>query len=415
VFVGEPGAVLSGAKSIGSRFRPSSGRTWTATGQTQQNAQVTGRCESGAACRYAEDVYLDGRPLRRVLRRAEVRPGSFFFDYDDDVVVLGDSPGGRRVEAAVVTRAFEGWGGSARRVRITGLVVERFANEAQTGAINARADWVVDGNEVRFNHGIGIHGAKRVVGNRVHHNGQLGIGGDGGRGALVARNEIHHNNYAGFDPSWEAGGAKWVKTVQLTVQDNRVHNNAGPGLWTDTDNVRTVFVENRVADNAGPGIVHETSYEAVIARNVVLRNGVRVPGWVDGAGILVHSSAPVAVHHNRIVDNGDGIGLVQTDRGSGRYGPHVLRDVWVHDNEIVMPRGSTGLVTDTDDPSLYTSRNNRFERNTYVLGCNRSPFAWARSPGAGSFAYIGKEAWLAAGNDRGGRFEVRCRGKDGRR
>jgi hypothetical protein len=407
VFVGQRGAVLSGAKAIGARFRPS-GRAWVANGQTQQNPAVVGRCASGSACRYADDVFLDDRPLRRVLSRSELEPGAFFFDYERDEIWLAQEPRRHRVDAAVATRAFQGWGSGASRVRVSGLVIEKFANEAQIGAINARADWVVDDSEVRLNHGVGIQGARRIAGNHVHHNGQLGIGGDGLTAAVVRDNEIDHNNYAGFDGGWEAGGAKWLNTSRLTVRGNVVRDNAGHGLWTDTDNVRTTYVDNRVIGNSLAGIFHETSYDAVIANNVVIRNGLRATGWVNGAGILVNSSPNVVVRDNRVADNGDGIGLVQSDRGGGRYGRHELHDVSVHGNMIVMRSGHTGLVHDSGGASLYTSSRIRFERNSYVLGCNATPFAWASSPGSPRYAYVGKDVWLAAGNDRAGRFDSRC-------
>jgi parallel beta-helix repeat protein len=409
-FVGEPGAVLSGARSIAARFTPS-GRFWVAAGQRGENEALDGECASGTACRYPNDVFLDDKPLTRVLDLSSLGPGRFYFDYGGHRIWIGDDPAGHLVEVAVATRAFQGWGSGASRVRIAGLVVEKFANEAQIGAINARASWVVEHNDVRLNHGVGVQDAGRIVDNRIHDNGQLGIGADGVIGGVVRGNEIDHNNYAGFDSGWEAGGGKWLKTSKLTVSRNDVRDNGGPGLWTDTDNIHTRYLGNTVVGNTGAGIFHEASYDAVIAHNVVTGNGRTVTGWVDGAGILVNSSGNVRIENNRLADNGDGIGLVQTDRGDGRYGPHVLHDVSVVGNAITMLSGHTGLVHDSGgDGSLYTSRGNHFDDNSYVLGCNPAPFAWAVAPGASDDAYIGKSAWIAAGNDRNGHFLSRCRG-----
>ena len=400
-FVGEPGAVLSGARSIGSQFTRS-GRYWVAAYESAVNTALDGECASGTACRYPNDVFLDDVPLRRVLDAGSVAPGRFYFDYDAHRIWLGDDPAGHRVEVAVVTRAFQGWGSGADRVRIAGLVVEKFANEAQMGAVNARASWTVDHDEVRLNHGVGVQDAGTILDNLIHDNGQLGIGADGITGGVVRGNEIDRNNYANFDGGWEAGGGKWLKTSKLTVSGNDVRDNVGHGLWTDTDNIGTRYVGNTVVGNTRAGIFHEASYDAVIADNVVTGNGRSVKGWVDGAGILVNSSGNVRIEHNRLAGNGDGIGLVQADRGDGAYGPYLVHDVSVVDNTIAMPLGHTGLVQEGDDPALYSSRGNHFDGNTYVLGCNPTPFAW-------NGAYVDRSTWIAAGNDRSGRFTSSCR------
>jgi parallel beta-helix repeat protein len=408
-FVGEPGAVLSGARSIAALFTPS-GRFWVAAGQRAENTVLTGECATGTACRYPNDVFLDDVPLTRVLDLSSLGWGRFYFDYGANRIWIGSDPAGHRVEVAVATRAFQGWGSGASRVRIEGLVVEKFANEAQIGAVNARASWVVEHDDVRLNHGVGVQDAGTIVDNLIHDNGQLGIGADGLTGGVVRGNEIEHNNYAGFDTRWEAGGGKWLKTSKLTVSGNDVRDNGGPGLWTDTDNIYTHYIGNTVVGNTRAGIFHEASYDAVIADNIVTGNGRKVTGWVDGAGILVNSSGNVRIENNRVAGNGDGIGLVQTDRGSGPYGPHVLHNVSVVGNSITMPTGHTGLVHDRGgDGSIYTTSGNHFEDNSYVLGCNPTPFAWAASPGASGGGYIAKSAWIAAGNDRNGHFSSSCR------
>jgi parallel beta-helix repeat protein len=402
-FLGEAGAVVSGARVLRSFVQE--GRLWFADGQTQRNAVLAGECAGGGeACRHAEDVFLDGQPLRRVLSVGEVRRGAFFFDYDRSRIYLADPPAGRTVEAAVVTRAFAGWGTGARAVAIRNLVVEKFANEAGTGAIQALEDWRVEGNVVRLNHGIGIQGGNPVRGNRVLENGQLGLSSYGDQGTVVSGNEIAFNNYAGFDPRWEAGGAKWIRTTGLTVRDNRVHHNRGPGLWTDWDNRSTSYANNVVERNLGPGIFHEASYDAVIRNNVLRRNGFGFRGSLDGSGILVNSSSNVRIENNRLDRNLQGIGLVQADRGSGPFGPRVIANVIVRENAIViLPRGATGLVVVGGDASVYSAGGNRFERNRYWL-CAPAYFAWAGG-------YVQKDGWLGAGHDVDGAFvaESRCR------
>ncbi len=121
---------------------------------------------------------------------------------------------------------------------------------------------------MRNNHGPGITFNSNwiVRNNYIHKNGQLGIGGSG-ENILVEANEISENNQAGFDTGWEAGGSKFAYTTNLTVRNNYVHDNLGPGLWTDIDNINTIYEENIVTYNNNAGIKHEISFDVIIRNN----------------------------------------------------------------------------------------------------------------------------------------------------
>jgi parallel beta-helix repeat protein len=273
-------------------------------------------------------------------------------------------------------------------VTITGLVIEKYASPAQVGAIDTRHDpsgntngskWLIANNEVRNNHGVGIKSTNgsRVVGNYVHHNGQLGLGGDG-PGMLIENNEISYNNAAGYAYGWEGGGTKWSKSSDLVVRNNYSHHNVGPGLWTDIDNIRTLYEGNRVTDNVGIGIFHEISYEAIIRNNYIEGNGFGHPAWLWGAGIVVAASPDVEIHGNDVINNADGIAGIQQDRSDApsSYGPQIVANMYVHDNRITMSEGQTGLVQDIGDNSVFSSRNNRFVDNTYTISGNGRFFEW---------------------------------------
>jgi parallel beta-helix repeat protein len=285
------------------------------------------------------------------------------------------------------------FGGHAVNVTVQGLVIEGYAPPLQKGVLRGARGWLVEGNEIRWNSGVGIAAGPgwRVRDNYVHHQGQLGMSGSGDN-ILVEGNEIAFNNTDNIDPYWEAGGTKFVYTVNLVVRGNHVHDNQGPGLWTDINNIYTLYEDNRAIDNYGPGIFHEISYDAVIRNNLVEGNGFGYPDWVDGAGILVNSSPNVEISGNTVRYNHDGIAGTHVDRGSGDYGPHQLRNLWVHHNLIVMQVGQTGVVTNTHDPVFSPDWNNRFDYNTYTLGTADRYYAW--DPW-----YITTAQWQAAGQD----------------
>jgi hypothetical protein len=411
-FVGEPGAVVSGAKDISRQF-VASDSYWVASNQTQRNSARTGICwPSGeTACQYAEDVFLDNKPLWRVLSLSQLGPGRFFFDYGASKIYIADNPAGHKVEAAMATRAFVASGSG---VTIRGLTVERFANEAGAGAIWAGDSWLIENNEVRFNHGVGIKNGQIIRRNYIHHNLQIGIRSISTSGQLVEGNEIAYNTYGErFHSFQDTGGGKLSKTLNLTVRSNHVHHNRGTGLSTDWDNKGVLYENNRFEHNDGPGIIHEASYDAVIRNNVVRRNGFRIhTGSIDGSGILVQSSANTAIYGNRVERNKHGIGLVQSRRGPGMYGEHKVHDVDVHDNFVsTVANGiAAGLVGGEDDPRIYCCKSIRFESNVYVT-CQRAgtkPGRWAWKRNAAGTPYISKAEWIAAGHDDTGRFRTLC-------
>jgi hypothetical protein len=200
----------------------------------------------------------------------------------------------------------------------------------------------------------------------------LGNSGSRGQGSRIDGVEIAFNNYAGYDPGWEAGGTKFGATTGLIVRNSCVHHNEGPGLWTDYDNIETLYERNKVFFNGKEGIKHEISYGAIIRDNVVAANGKLKDNWLWGSQILIQNSSNVEVYGNLVevsAEFGNGITVVHQDRGEGAHGPwHAVRNS-VHDNSIIHlgSRGQNGVVTDEEDDSYWTEAANRFDRNSYVV------------------------------------------------
>jgi len=231
---------------------------------------------------------------------------------------------------------------------------------------------------VRVNHGAGItsSGHVRITDNTVLSNGQLGVGGTGDS-TYVLRNEIAFNNTAGFDPGWEAGGGKWAVTSHLVVRRNQMHDNDGPGLWTDIDAQDTTYVHNIVRDNSRAGIFHEISADAVIRDNVVAGNGHGFDTWLWGSGILLAGSHDVEVSNNRLRDYAEGIGLIQQKRGRSEVDgrPRRLHDVAIHDNATWMAYGESGAVEDNGYTKLFTDPTITWSNDVWHQSTG-SPFMW---------------------------------------
>ena len=404
-FTGETGAILSGARLLKSFSRR--GRAWVVEGQTQAGAvraATDGVCRSGhPRCGYPEDLFINDLPLLHVDSLGAGGPGTWYFDYAADQIYFWDDPTGKVVETSVTPIAF---GGGAHDVTIRNLVIEKYAVPTQTAAAVALGTgWLIEDSEVRLNHYAGIENGPDSTArrNKVHHNGCVGFSG-AGENLLVEHNEISHNGYAGYNPFWGAGGAKWVYTTNLVARANFSHHNLGPGLWTDVNNIHTLYEDNIVEDNERGGIFHEISYDAIVRNNAVRRNGSgrQYPYWTTGAGIEIVSSRNVEVYGNRLEDNWQGITGLDDHRGVGTHGAWSLIGLDVHDNivvsRVVKPgAGRTGLI-DTDGRGAFSaSANNRFRRNRYVLGTNARYFMWMGTDRT-------EAEWRVLGHDASGTF-----------
>ena len=224
-----------------------------------------------------EDLFFDDVALDQVVTLGEVRPGKWFFDYAADRVYFQDDPTNRKVEISVTRHAFQP---TAINVTIRGVIIEKYANPAQFGAVEMtnRSGWTLEATEVRLNHGSGIRigpGA-RILRNNIHHNGRIGINGGPVSSVLIEGNEIAFNNTRSYDVGVHAGGAKItggsVGSSNIVWRGNWVHDNTGHGLWMDTYVRNVTFEGNTIENNSSGGIFYETSWDGLIRNNVVRNN-----------------------------------------------------------------------------------------------------------------------------------------------
>jgi hypothetical protein len=387
-FIGAEGAILNGSQLLTS-FTPSAA-AWVIGGQTQEGLRnaIEQGAEGAQRAGYPETVFVDDRPLKPVDALTKVGAGTFYFDYAADTISIGDDPTGKKVEAGKVAQAF---GGNASGVKIMDLTIEKYNAPTQHGTIEGAQNWTIANNEVRLNYGVGItaQSNSKIVGNHVHDNGQMGMGG-GGTNLLVESNEIARNGrWSGIDVFWEGGGAKFSQSTNLTVRGNYSHDNEGFGLWTDIDNVNTLYENNLVFNNSGGGITHEISYDAIMRHNALIGNGSNSqgngtrgnPSWMWGGQIQNQNSKNVEIYGNWIdmTDAGNGIGLIQQDRGSGKEGEYAVTDNKIHDNVVISRSGSgrVGGAADYNDAGMING-NNTWWNNKYYLQDDKG-FWWSRT------------------------------------
>ena len=397
---GGAGVVLTGSVRLTGWKR--SGNAWVVRGALPAAYPLKGQCEDNQAkpCQRGEQVFVDRKHLTRVMRRSDLKPGTFFGDYAADAVYVGDDPDGHQVELSRTQTAIDK---SADNVTVTGLTIEHFASRAQGGALQVGRGWKVTGNEVRWNHAVGImviegDGAT-LSRNTVADNGQLGIGQYKSAGVRITANLVTRNNTDGFwIADWESGGIKSTRSSG-EVSGNDIVANRGIGMWSDIAEYDRRITGNRIRDNAADGIRYEISYQALIDLNVVENNGFgtgRGSGgslW-DGGGINVNTSADVQVRGNLVKDNRNGISIQSRTRGDGPRGTYVLTGVVIEGNTVVMAdaTATTGVVENKGSPTKPGAVT--FRRNSYQI---------AGSP-ANRFAFRGRtmtwSQWQQAGFDQ---------------
>lgn len=399
-FIGALGARLNGARLLTGATRADG--LYAFDHLTPDTHVVRwGYCEPEfPRCDRPQALFLDDRPLRAVDRLSNVRPGTWFFDYDAKRVYVADDPEGHTLELTDRPFAF---GGNARNVQIENLVVEKYASADQHGAINDSGGgigWIIVRNEVRQNYGYGITLASghRAIDNYVHDNGEIGIGGGQSSGIIVQGNEIAFNVWNGTACKWECGGAKWGAVSDITVRGNYVHDNAGDGLWTDESCTHVVYEDNLIENNARAGISHEISFSAVIRNNVIRANGSERFRWGWDSQIQVQNSSDTEIYGNLIELNpargGNGITIIQQNRGAG----FMVHDVVVHDNVLIMRSGQgtiAGWFADYEEDGFFNG-NNRFDANKYFYTPPVSGKRWSDN------APVSFLTWQAGGADRSG-------------
>ena len=236
------------------------------------------------------------------------------------------------------------------------------------------------------------------------------------------------------------GGFKLWQTNGVTIKDNYIHNNWGPGGWADTDNANTTWTGNTITNNEGEAIVEEISYNFSITNNRIAGND-----WTDG---LNNSSFPQpaiyisesgsdttfggvpacretscasqpsypdksVISGNLLIDNGGGIFLWQDSNRycsdandgvctlveGGATGPFTIAACKRNLGSATVDTATfTGEKTgspaqDWFDGCLWKTENVSVTRNTIdfnparIMDCNRT--AWAACGATGTFSEYG--------------------------
>jgi Right handed beta helix region len=215
--------------------------------------------------------------------------------------------------------------GNQPGVTVEYLTIEKYTPDGNAGAVNQEANtgWTIRYNTITLNvpgAGVMLGSTNTLHANCLTQNGQYGFQSNdtdgfdrdslttGPYGITVSDNEISYNDTCDFSGlitnkaahlqnanpvpakyrnaqcgtvvgDGDQGGFKLWETNGVTIADNFIHNNWGPGGWADTSNANTTWTGNTITDNEGEGIIEEISYNFGIKGNYIANND-----WIDGLG-----------------------------------------------------------------------------------------------------------------------------------
>jgi hypothetical protein len=199
--------------------------------------------------------------------------------------------------------------------------------------------------------------------------------------------------------------------IRATVDDVTVANLV---LEEAANQAQTGAVESReVSRSTGGG----TGWR-ILHNDVRLNHGVGVGGAGGStvAGNVIHHQGQLGfgahgkgsvitnneIAYNIVRANNNGITLIDSGNRAREWptphGPHIVQNVWVHDNTVTMSaHQTTGAVEDDQDTDIFTTNHNRFDSNTYEVDSIAAPhFSWDN-------VNVDWVRWRGYGHDRHGR------------
>ena len=123
----------------------------------------------------------------------------------------------------------------------------------------------------------------------------LGVIGWEAHRTSVVGGHVNANDTAGYDSEYEAGGLKFGKSDDVTIEDVEVDHNVGPGVWCDVECHRFTVRDSRIHHNDRMGVLFEISTDATIEDNQIWENGWGDPAWGWGGGVVISSSGGATV------------------------------------------------------------------------------------------------------------------------
>jgi parallel beta-helix repeat protein len=278
-------------------------------------------------------------------------------------------------------------------VTIKNLIIRNMPVYGINAYTNFCDGWTISHNEV-FGNTIGFsHGNDFAIShNYVHDNTQYGILSYKSTGSIIEYNEFTRNATAHDAYPGDSSASRWIGTSNTTVRRNYFHDNDWSAIWFDGFSTGFRVVGNVIMRNEGSGIFIEISGNGAIRSNLLSRGRRQ--------DIYLANSHDVEVVDNTVKTLSSGVELFQDGQAISQG---ELNNDFIHDNRIrVIAADALAArlycinLTATECSSYSTSRNNRFQGNTYVVPDLRARY-WYWNGGARTWS-----EWQELGQDLAG-------------
>lgn len=363
-----------------------------------------------------EMVFVNGKPLRQVASRDEVRPGKFYAG--DDLVVIGDDPSGRQVEVTRYDHLLQFDGPEAAGSRLLGVGVAQYGSNQNYGARGAMV--VVNSRDVTVERATFAHSAStglavfqpggRVSASILTSNGLVGLLANRADGLKVTGSRFTGNNAEHFTLGGDAvgaAGAKITHTRKPYVTGNRFSANHATGWWCDLGCTDATVVRNHASGNLRHGLYYEVSSRARISENTLAGN--------RGHGVKVSSADRVRLEDNTFTGNRSGsLGLYNDPRdpSSDPYSDS-LGLSWVTEGLVIKgnrfdQRSARPVITSADhkpDPSGNPPFVATLDYDSYARPASSHPLVVLVTGDGRSTAYRDLAELRAAGFEQHGEAE----------
>ena len=381
-FAAYPGdkVVVSGAQSVNGGWQRA-GNAWKHKWTQNLHSpkyEDRGFMHYGKVAFRREMVAVNGKALKPVASRGDLKPGTFFVEGNTRspkaiyVRLPGDkSPQGQNIEIAERGEGFapqgtdcNGRGGNLGHYGLIGFTFRHFGSKPQNGAVCLGDEGsLFEGNTVEWSNSAGfkVAGKSQIMrDNRSLNNGMTGMSGTC-NDCLLEYNETSGNNWKEFPTAWEAGGVKFTRSRKVTIRHHLAEDNYGAGVWFDHNNTDNIVERSVFINNLSAGINLEFNTTNTVVRNNVIY-GTRFQWW-RGDGIRASASSNNIIAYNTVIQNeGAGIRLKGTDKRA-RSGNNVVY------NNLFVKNGTTNeqeqYEIHIEDNDVATAKSNRLDGNLY--------------------------------------------------
>ena len=373
---------LKGSRVMPSKNWQKEGGVWKVTGDFQNFCHVCTLSADPALAKmsaYPEQVFINDRPLRQVLRRQDVVAGTFYvedktpttlknpqnnrFGYkigaqDNITYYIGSNPASGTVEISDRSRAFTTVG---KHFTMRGINVSQYSpnqvwafNDPRMGDISGPIAVSINGDNSVVENGIFAQNTSsalavfqnsntRIVNNRFVDNGGSGSGGNYAHNVVFENNHFANNNLDGYPTRGsECDAYCGLAHIKIThslnvvfrnnviddsaqspaIEPNNLRNNHLPGFWCDEGCINAQ-ITNNFFTNVPAGIFYEVSDSGIIASNIIEGGGT---------GISLSGSSNTRVYNNTISRTFHPIRLREDDRIGGcnhyKHGKCLSEEKW---------------------------------------------------------------------------------------